>query len=312
MNIILYNLKDVKHMQRNEQIVKKGTFKGVASTSSEKYACKKGELILTSKSFSINCERSWSKTIPIEGLDLEAQDGKLEIRFGFYRTHFLKLIVDDPEDWVECFKKVSFQWLQNATERYDLMEIERPKELEKLLDMKPKALRKLYDDISKEWKPFETKSIRFILDMYVVSGRIRNRKLRAFIIAHCYVAFYERTKRLLYKIYKAKLGKGPKNDEELMEFLDDYPSWKFLLDTSEWGIKPNQVRNCVSHGKFYFDYRSSNFVFMVKKEKRIPLRELWRIIIPMSHLYSSVTRSIVEKVRKGKTVKSNLSNAENL
>ena len=181
------------------------------------------------------------------------------------------------------------------------MRTEHPKELQKILDMKPEALRRLYNDISKELKPFETKSIRFILDMYDMlsaPGRISNRKLRAFIVAHCYVALYERTKKLLYKIYKAKFGKGPKNDEELMKFLDDYPLSKSLLDTSEWGIKTNQVRNCVSHGKFYFDYKNSVFVFMVKKEKRIPLRELWRKALPMAHLNSLVTRSIVEETTK--------------
>lgn len=285
-------------MIRHNEVMKKGSFK-VVDSSAKRYACKKGELILTSKSLSINCEGSWSRTIPIEEPEFEAHNGKLEIRFGFYGTHFLKLIVDDPEGWVECFKNVVSQWFHTVMERYALMEIERPKELEKLLDMKPEALRRLYADVSKEWKPFETKSIRFILDMYDLSGRISNRKLRAFLIAHCYVAFYERTKRLFYRIYRAKCGKGPKNDEELMKFLDDYPSWKILLDTSKWGIKPNQVRNCISHGKFYYDYRSSNFVFIVKKEKRIPLRELWRIILPMTHLYSSVTRSIIEKVRRG-------------
>jgi len=287
-------------MIHHSEVMKKGSFK-VINSSAKRYACKKGELILTSESLSINCGDSWSRTIPIEELDLEAHDGKLKIYFGYYRTRFLKLIVDDPEGWLECFKEVKSQYFGNVIERMYLMEIERPKELQKLLDMKPEALRRLYNNISKELKPFETKSIRFILDIYKMSsarGRISNRKLRAFIIAHCYVAFYERTKRLLYKIYKAKFGKGPKNDEELMKFLDDYPSWKFLLDTSKWGIKPNQVRNCVSHGKFYFDYKNSVFVFMVKKEKRIPLRELRRMVIPISHLYSSVTRSIVEKVRK--------------
>lgn len=285
----------------HSEVMRKGSFK-LINSSPKRYACNKGELTLTSKNLSINCEGSWSETFPIEELDLEAHERKLEIRFGYYRTRFLKLIVDDPESWVECFKEVASEYFTQEVLRIHQVRIERTEELEKLLDMKPKALSRLYYDISKEWKPFETKSIRFIFDMYEMSRGISSRKLRAFIIAHCYLAFYERTKRLLYKIYKAKFGKGPKDDKELMSFLDDYPSWKSLLDTSRWRIKPNQIRNCVSHGEFYYDYKHSEFVFMVKKEKRIPLRELQRIVLPMLHLYSSVARSIVKKaLTNGKT-----------
>jgi hypothetical protein len=284
-------------MTTHNEAIKRGSFEVIDSSAKARFH-KKGDLVLTSENLSINCEGNWSKTIPIGEFDLETHDGKLEIRFGPSRTNFLTLVIADPEKWVEYGKEVESHWLYDYMERVDLMEIERPKELDKLLNMKPEALRKLYNDISKEYNPFQTRSIRFILDMYTTSRNIKNRKLRAFIIAHCYVAFYERTKRLLSKIYKAKFGKGPKNDERLMEFLDNYPSWKFLLDTSEWGIKPNQARNCISHGKFYFDYRNSVFVFMVEKEKRIPLRDLWRIAVPMAHLYSSVTHSIVERAGK--------------
>jgi len=279
---------------QNEEIIRRGVFEGVTHSSAKKYACKKGELILTSKNLSINCQDSWSKKIPIGEFHFNTREGILEVSFGFYGRHFLKLKMDNPKNWVESLKKVELQWMQNYVERDAWMQIERPKELKRLLDMKPEALKELYDAL-KVRKKSETKNIEFIVSIYGMSRRIKNRKLRAFIIAHCYVAFYEWTKRLLYKIHKVKFGKAPKNDEELMKFLDDYPSMKFLIDTSIWEIEPNQIRNCVSHEKFYYDYKNSELVFMPRKEKRIPLRELWRIIIPMMNFHSTILHFLAKK-----------------
>lgn len=74
-----------------------------------------------------------------------------------------------------------------------------------------------------------------------------------------------------------------------------------LLDTREWGIEANQIRNCVTHEKFYFDYKPSEIVFIVKinKEKRIRLRELQTVLYPMLHLHSTILGSVSEMVTKG-------------
>lgn len=85
-----------------------------------------------------------------------------------------------------------------------------------------------------------------------------------------------------------------------MKFLDGYPSWKVSLDTKEWGIRANQIRNCVSHEKFYFDYKTSELVFMAKKEKRVRLRDIRFKIYPMASFYATLLDSLKAKVTKGK------------
>ena len=286
--------------QQSEKLVKKGDFKSIPYSSAKKYACKKGKLTLTTKNLLINCEGSWSKSFPIEKIRLEAYRRNLEVYDIWYGRLLFKLNIDEPEEWEKAFSKVTLVWVKEEMERTREKAKKRPTELKKLLDISPEVLRKLYNDLRKERLQFEGKNIRFNLDIQRLLKRVKNRKLEAFIIAHSYVAWYEWTKRLLYKIYKAKFGRGPINDEELMKFLeDDIPSWKALFDTSEWGIKANQIRNCVSHEKFYFDYKPSELVFMVKKEKRVRLRELRIKILPMSDFYDTILSSLIEKVTKG-------------
>lgn len=286
-------------MQHYKKVVKKGSFK-IAYSRAKKYACEKGDLILTPRNLIMKCRGSWSKTFPIEEVGFEVEDERLEIYEIWYGKPLFRLILDEPEKWVHEFNKLSFKRVQKAFENHLEVARKRPEELKKLLDIDPDALRKLYNDIQKE-RRFRNKNFKFNFEIQWLARHHANRKLKAFIIAHGYVAWYERTKQLLYKIYKARLGKGPKNDGELLDFLDDYPSLKVLLDTREWGIEANQIRNCVAHEKFYFDYKPSEIVFIVKinKEKRIRLRELQTVLYPMLHLHSTILGSVSEMVTKG-------------
>lgn len=165
--------------------------------------------------------------------------------------------------------------------------------------MTPEALKKLWNATLEDRMQFRNRNIGFNLEIQRLAGDLRNRKLKAFIVAHSYVAWYEWTKGLLYRIFKAKLGNGPKSDKELREFLDSYPSLR-VLNTEEWEIEANQIRNCVAHEKFYFDYKSSNLVFVVEeKEKRIRLRELELKLGSISHTYGELLDCLIEKVTKG-------------
>lgn len=285
--------------QQNEKLVKKGAFKRIAYSSAKRYTCEKGELTLTTKNLLIDCEGSWSKAFPIREIGLEARSENLEVYDRWYGRLLFRLIIDEPKGWEGALHRVIMEWAREEMKRFHEHMKKRPIELRKLLDISPEALKKLYDDTRRERLQFERKNIRFDLDIQYLAERLRNRKLKAFIFAHSYVAWYEWTKRLLSKIYKAKLGKGPTNDQELLKFLDDYPSLKVPLDTTEWGIRANQIRNCVSHEKFYFDYKNSELVFMVKKEKRVRLRELRIKIYSMADFYSTLLDSLKEKVTKG-------------
>jgi hypothetical protein len=285
-------------MQYNEKIIKKSDFHRIAYSRAKKHTCERGELILTTKNLLINCEESWTKAFPLrEYICLEACGDNLEVYDRYGQLRF-RLIIDEPNQWKEVFDELTSKQAWELYKRFLEYEEKRPIELKKLLDMSSEALKKLYDNLKKERMQFERKNVRFILDIQTSHWRSKDRKLRAFIVAHSYVAFYEWTKRLLSKIYKAKFGKGPTNDGELIEFLEDYPSLKGYLDTTEWGIKANQIRNCVSHEKFYFDYKNSELVFMTKTEKRIRLREVQRMILSMSHFYGAVLNALRKKVTK--------------
>lgn len=285
-------------MQHNEKVVRKGAFKGMAYSYAKRYACEKGELTLTTKNLLIDCEGKWSKAFPISEIHLSALNENLELRDWYDKLRF-RLIIDGAKEWQEAFGKAKYERLNEIIIRAYELEKKAPMELKKLLDIEPETLKKLYDDLQKERIQFERKNIRFNMEVQMLYLRVKNRKLRAFIVAHSYVAWYEWTKRLLSKIYKAKFGKGPENDKELIDFLDDYPSWKGALDTTKWEIRANQIRNCVSHEKFYFDYKNSELVFMAKKEKRVRLRELRSEIYHLSHFYATLLRSLREKVTKG-------------
>jgi hypothetical protein len=283
--------------QQPEKVVKKGIFKRLAYSSAKRYTCEKGELTLTRENLLVSCEGKWSKSFPIMRIFLYASDENLEVRDEYDKLRF-KLAIDSPDGWVQARSEIVSERLSKLLIRAYKADEKRPAEIERLLDTSPLALEKLNDSLKKERLQFAKKNIRFNLDIQrLLYDGIRNRKLKAFIVAHSYVAWYEWSKRLFYKIYKAKFGKGPKDDEELMKFLDDYPSCNFL-DTTKWGIKANQIRNSVSHEKFYFDYKNSELVFMVKKEKRVRLVDLRSIIPSMAHFYVSLLTSLREKIAK--------------
>lgn len=256
--------------------------------------------MLTEDELSLNCNESWTRIFKNRDIRLIVWNGYLEIHEFYYNKLRFKLDVNEPEDWKRSFDKIKSEKLgQRMIESY-LATQKRPVEFRGLFDMNPKALRKLYEDTRIVRQQFERKNIKFNLDIqnsYLYRG-IKDRKLKAFIVAHSYVAWYEWTRRLLRKIFKAKLGKGPKDDKELLEFLDDYPTLKSYLDTTKWGLTANQIRNCVAHEKFYFDYKPSELVFMIKKEKRVRLWELRNNISGLSHFCVELLDFLKEEIGK--------------
>jgi hypothetical protein len=285
-------------IQDHERIVKTGIFENVAYSSVKKYLGNSGKLALTPKNLLVNFRGNPARAFSVGKIRLEASIMNLEVYDSCNRL-LLRLIMEDAEQWAR-----EFQDTQNKNFHTHLLEIyerekKRPEELKKLFSMPTEALKRLYNDTRKERLQFRIRNICFNEDVQELAWHLRNRKLKAFIVAHCYVAWYEWTKGLLYSIYKAKLGKGPKNDEELIKFLSDYPSLG-VLSTEGWEIKANQIRNCVAHERFYFDYKWSDLVFLVEnKEKRIRLRALESRFASISHTYIELLECLKEKVTKG-------------
>ena len=283
--------------QKGDKVIRKGSFQKVAFSSAKKLVCDEGELTLTSERLLIDCKGFWSRSFPIRHIHLEAKDKNLEVYDSWYGKLLFRLIVDDAEEWVKAFQKIE-NALGSMKEFWERQR-KKPEELNKLFELKPETLRKILAEIRKERLHFGQKNIDFILTIQDLIKTTNNRKLKAFILAHCYVAWYEWTKNLLSMIYKGKFGKGPRDDKELIKFLGGFPSLG-VLDTTEWGINANQIRNCVAHERFYFDYKHSELVFTVKKkEKRIRLLELrWRFV-SIAHTYATLIQSLKQKVETG-------------
>jgi len=261
----------------------------------KKYRCEKGELILTDQSFTVKCDNHWTKTLQTKEIQFDTHEKSLEVRTIWYNKLLFTVIVDRPQEWKEVLDKLESLSMAKMGKRM-LEEDKEKSQLEELLLIDDNKLGILYHRIKKQ-RQFDVKNIRFILGIQDLLEEVKNRKLRVFIIAHCYVAWYEWTKKLFCEIYKAKLGKGPCKDGELQKFLTDYPRWNFL-STETWGIRANDIRNCVAHERFYYDYRDSEIVFLPNgKEVRLKLIEMKLKLFQLSHVYPKILEALKEKIQ---------------
>jgi hypothetical protein len=287
--------------QSREKLIRRGAFHKVAFSSSKKLVCDRGELVLTSERLSISCEGSWSRSFPIWDIRLEGWDKYLEVRDFYWGRLQFRLVVDDAQEWIMSSQKIHSDQACEMLEKIKERNKKKPEELNRLFDINQENLRGIVKDIRKWRLDFGEKNIHFVLNVQRLATTTNNRKLKAFLLAHCYVAWYEWTKVLLLAIYKGKRGKGPNNDDELIKFLgENFPSLQ-VLDTREWGIGANQIRNCVAHEKFYYDYKRSELVLNVNsRNKRISLRELERRFHIMTETYSMLVQCLKQKVETGK------------
>lgn len=264
-------------------------------TCAKKYRCEKGELILTEQSFTVKCDNHWTKTLQTREIRFEAHEKSLEVRTIWYNKLLFTLIVDEPQEWKKVLDKLESLSIAKMGESL-VGETKEDSELKELLLIDDCKLRILHHKIKKQ-RQFDIKNIRFNLRIQDLLEKVTDRKLKAFIIAHCYVAWYEWTKKLFYEIYKAKQGRGPEDDDELQKFLTKYPRWNFL-STETWGIRANHIRNCVAHEKFYYDYGNSEIVFLVhKKETRLKLIEMKLKLFQLSTVYPKILVALREEIR---------------
>jgi len=287
--------------QEGEEAIRRAYFQKVAFSSYKKLVCGEGELTLTLNRLLIDCKNSWSRSFPIDDIRLEGWDNNLEVREFHWGRLLFRLIIGDAEEWANVVRQIQYESAYRTLEEIEECNRKKPEELDKLFDIEQVALRGIVKDIRKKRLDFGQRNINFILGVQELTRTMNNRKLKAFILAHCYIAWYDWEKNLLLTIYKWKYGKGPNNDEELIKFFEEnFPSLG-ILNTRELGIKANQLRNCIAHEKFYYDYRCSELVLMVTgKLKRIPLREMQRRFLIMTSTYSMLIQSLKLKVDTGK------------
>jgi hypothetical protein len=263
--------------------IKKATFRRMTFASSKKYFCSKVELILTSKNFTIVCKNHWALSLPLHKFRFESLGENLEVYDNYYGRLRFRLAINGPEEWAKAIQAIKYEEVR----RIFYLKPDLEGELKRLLTLNPDALKDLLRHVRKEMDEYQRRNIQFNLEIQDKTEKVQDRKLKAFMIAHIYVAWYEWVKNLLYKIHKAKMGKGPKDDNELLKFLENYPSLKHYMDTSDWGMNPNQIRNCIAHERFFFDYKTGELLFMAGKEKRVRLFDLRGQIRPMIHFYFS-------------------------
>ena len=286
----------------DDEIIKQGIF-NVRYSSAKKYQHEKGKLPLTNKSFSLIFNNNPNRNFGNDQIRLQVSNGCLKVYDTYHSKLWFTLLVDEPQEWKQIFDKNKMEKTnRHIIEMYATKE-QKQKELQKLFDMSPQALKKLYQDTLKEREQFQRKNIRFNLEIqssYLYEGT-KDQKLRAFVVAHSYAAWCEWITKILGKVMKAKTGKGPDKKNPLSDFLDDYPTLKKSMYTTDWEIKLNQLRNCVAHERFYFDYKHSEIVFMDEKEKRIRLTELRSRLLWLKNCYVELLHFLEESVRSIKS-----------
>ena len=106
---------------------------------------------------------------------------------------------------------------------------------------------------------------------------------------------------LLKDVYKYKTGKKPKSDEELLAYMNQFPRLNpFNNFTKQIGLNANQIRKCISHEKYYFDYKSSQLVFTNKKEFRVALKDFETLIVLLANFNKELEFYIKEIALNGK------------
>jgi hypothetical protein len=196
-----------------EEEIRKGSFQKVAFSSAKKLTCDEGELTLTPERLSINCKRSWSRSFSIRDIRLEAWETNLEVYdFGYGKLLF-RLIVNDAGEWEKTFRKLTSKYYAEIWKELEERQRKKPEELNKLFEVKPEILGKILGEIRKERLHFGEKNIDFVLKVQGLVETTNDRKLQAFILAHCYIAWYEWTKACFIKFTRGNSGK----DQEMMK-----------------------------------------------------------------------------------------------
>lgn len=281
-------------MKKEEPIIKSGSFDKVIY-SSDKVADFPGELVLTINHLYIKSRR-WSSAFFFDAIQMEERNGLLAIMKNSGRVLF-KLQVKNAKEWQEISlklfkKKVEIIWLELELSQAT------PVDFSNLLDVGVERIKKMY--YKRQQNSVLKHNINFNISIMELLRNQKNRKLKSYMLAHSFATWYEWTKTRLNEIYKCKFGKGPMNDEELLKFMEQYPKLHpFAIFNEAYGINANQIRNCIAHEKYFFDYKNNELVFVFNRECRISLRDLEQVTFMLANFVTDLEVAIREVALTG-------------
>jgi hypothetical protein len=280
-----------------EPALKKGTFDRILYSDNEKFADSVGEIVLTRDYLYLQSSAGWNEKFVFDNINVIEENGHLLIQKSLGGT-LLKLSVDNAESWMEACKQLTLKKMEMQQVELELSFLSIPMQFNDFLNFNQSSIYKMY---VKKGRLLSQKNAEFNLKIVSSTRNIENRWLKAYIIAHSFATWYEWTKDLLKDIYKYKTGKKPKSDEELLGYMNQFPRLNpFNNFTKQIGLNANQIRKCIAHEKYYFDYKNSELVFNNKKEFRVALKDFETLIVLLANFNKELEFYIKEIALNGK------------
>lgn len=280
-----------------DSALKKGVFYRILYSDDSKYADSEGEIILTRDQLYLQSKAGWMETFVFDSISIFEENGSLVVQKGLGGV-ILKLAVDDAADWAETCKQLALKKMEMQQVELELSFLSIPMQFNDFLNFNQASVYKMY---VKRGRLLNQKNAEFNLKIVSSTRGIENRWLKAYVVAHSFATWYEWTRDLLKDIYKYKTGRKPKSDEQLLAYMNQFPRLNpFNSFTKQIGLNANQIRKCIAHEKYYFDYKSGELVFTNKKEFRVALKDFETLIVLLANFNRELEFYIKEIALNGK------------
>ncbi len=296
-------------MNPKEPVLKKGTFNRILFSDEKQYTDSTGEIILTKDKLIIQSKAGWTRELFFDNINIIEEKEYLIVQKNLGGVIF-KLSVDNAKSWAETSKELALKKMNIQQVEMELSFLSTPMQFNDLLNFNQKSIYKMY---AKKKRLLNQKNAEFNLKIISSLRSIDNKWLKAYIIAHSFGTWYDWTIDHLKDIYRYKNSKGPRNDEELLAYMNQFPRLTpFNNFMMQIGIKASQIRRCIAKEKYYYDYKSNELVFTNKKEFRVKIKDFETLIILLANFDKELEFYIKEIALNGKIENSILDDSTEL
>jgi hypothetical protein len=292
-----------------EPILKKGTFNRILFSDDKQYTDSTGEIILTKDKLIIQSNAGWTRELVFDNINVIEEKEYLIIQKNLGGTIF-KLSVDNAKSWAEASKDLALKKMNIQQVELELSFLSTPMQFNDLLSFNQKSIYKMY---AKKKRLLNQKNAEFNLKIVSSLRNIDDKWLKAYIIAHSFATWYEWTIGQLKDIYRYKNSKGPKNDEDLLAYMNQFPRLNpFNIFMKQIGINASQIKRCIAKEKYYYDYKSNELVFTNKKEFKVKIKDFETLIVLLANFNKELEFYIKEIALNGKIENSILDDSTEL
>jgi hypothetical protein len=296
-------------LNHKEPILKKGTFNRILFSDDKQYTDSTGEIFLTKDKLIIQSKSGWTREIVFDNINVIEEKEYLIIQKNLGGIIF-KLSVDNAKSWAEASKDLALKKMNIQQVELELSFLSTPMQFNDLLSFNQKSIYKMY---AKKKRLLNQKNAEFNLKIISSMRSIDNKWLKAYIIAHSFDTWYDWTIDQLKDIYRYKNSKGPRNDEELLAYMNQFPRLTpFNNFMKQIGIKASQIRRSIAKEKYYYDYKSNELVFTNKKEFRVKIKDFETLIVLLANFNKELEFYIKEIALNGKIENSILDDSTEL